>query len=146
MGKMTTINIKLLTTTGYVPSYATEDSAGVDLAAAEAGSIAAGERKLVGTGLHMEIPQGYEGQVRPRSGLAIKHGITMLNAPGTIDSDYRGEIKLILFNSSGEDFHYVAGDRLAQLVFAKVERATFTQVSELSGTERGIQGFGSTGK
>mgnify|MGYP003623479353 FL=1 len=129
-----------------MPKYETSGAAGVDLAAAEDGVIHAGERRLVPTGIFMEIPQRYEGQVRPRSGLAIKHGITMLNSPGTIDSDYRGEICVILYNSSQEPFHYKKGDRIAQMVFAKVEQAEFEVVESLEGSARGSKGFGSTGK
>jgi dUTP pyrophosphatase len=104
------------------------------------------ERALFGTGLYMEIVLGYEGQVRPRSGLAIKHGITVLNAPGTVDADYRGEIGVILINLSNEPYTIKPGDRVAQMVFAKYERVSLHEVDELSDTERGEGGFGHTGK
>jgi dUTP pyrophosphatase len=120
----------------------------VDLyAAVEAETaIAAGAWKLVPTGIAVSIPEGYEGQVRPRSGLALKHGIGLLNSPGTIDADYRGEIGIILFNFSDKPFTIHRGDRIAQLVFAKVERALFVKVESLSGTMRGPGGFGHTGR
>jgi dUTP pyrophosphatase len=130
-----------------VPHYQTEHAAGVDLYAAVDGSltIEAGRWKLVPTGIAVAIPEGYEGQVRPRSGLALKHGIGMLNAPGTIDADYRGEIGVILFNFSDASFRIRRGDRIAQLVLAKVEKAQFVKVDVLSGTGRGAGGFGHTG-
>ena len=127
------------------PSYATEGAAGLDVVAAEDFSLDAGERKAVPTGFSIEIPPGYEVQVRPRSGLALKHGITCLNTPGTIDSDYRGEVKVILANLGSERFSAARGERIAQLVPAPVLRAQFEEVSELSGTTRGSGGFGSTG-
>ena len=114
--------------------------------AARDGVIEAHDRALISTGLFLEIPEGFEGQVRPRSGLALKYGIGMLNAPGTIDSDYRGEVGVILFNSTDKPFFYKKGDRIAQIVFAKVLQAEFEQVEELSCTERGEGGFGSTGQ
>jgi len=104
------------------------------------------ERTLIPTGLRIELPIGYEAQVRPRSGLSAKHGITVLNSPGTIDADYRGEIKVILINLSNEDFTIKHGERIAQMVIAKHETALFTEVSEVSQTERGEGGFGHTGK
>jgi dUTP pyrophosphatase len=130
-----------------IPHYQTEHSAGVDLyAAGEAETVIdAGAWKLVPTGIAIAIPEGYEGQVRPRSGLALKHGIGMLNAPGTIDADYRGEIGIILFNFSGTPFTVRRGDRIAQLVFAKLEKAKLIQVDALSETARGTGGFGHTG-
>jgi dUTP pyrophosphatase len=130
-----------------IPHYQTEHSAGVDLyAAVENGEVIdAGAWKLVPTGIAIAIPEGYEGQVRPRSGLALKHGIGMLNAPGTIDADYRGEISIILFNFSGKPFTIHRGDRIAQLVFAKLEKAKFVEVDALSETARGAGGFGHTG-
>src|SRR5574342_608791 len=130
-----------------IPHYQTEHSAGVDLYAAVAGEtiIKAGMWELVPTGIAIAIPEGYEGQVRPRSGLALKHGIGMLNAPGTIDADYRGEVAIILFNFSSEPFTVRRGDRIAQLVFAKLEKARFESVASLSGTARGDGGFGHTG-
>jgi dUTP pyrophosphatase len=134
--------------TNELPAYETVASAGLDIRAhlEEMVSLQPFERKLIKTGLFLEIPQGYEAQVRPRSGLALKHGITVLNTPGTIDADYRGEIGVILINLSQEVFEIQPGDRIAQLVFAKVEQAEWTQVNILSETERGAGGFGSTGK
>jgi len=131
-----------------IPHYQTEHSAGVDLYAAveTEAVIVAGAWKLVPTGIAIAIPEGYEGQVRPRSGLALKHGIGMLNAPGTIDADYRGEIGIILFNFSDKPFTIRRGDRIAQLVFAKLEKAKFVEVDGLSETARGAGGFGHTGK
>jgi len=130
-----------------IPHYQTEHSAGVDLYAAVESEavIDAGTWKLVPTGIAVAIPEGYEGQVRPRSGLALKHGIGMLNAPGTIDADYRGEISIILFNFSDTPYPIRRGDRIAQLVFAKIERARFEKVDALSETARGAGGFGHTG-
>lgn len=104
-----------------------------------------GERKLVATGLSMEIPRGYEAQIRPRSGLAVKHGISMVNTPGTIDSDYRGEIKIIMINHGSETFTIKSGDRIAQMVIAPVVHAEIVEITELSRTVRGGGGFGSTG-
>lgn len=131
-----------------LPAYETVSSAGVDLRAfvPEIIVLKPLERKLIKTGLFLEIPQGYEAQVRPRSGMAFKHGITVLNAPGTIDADYRGEIGVILVNISNEPFKIENGDRIAQLVFAKFEQAEFDGVEVLNETERGAGGFGSTGK
>ena len=130
-----------------VPHYQTEHAAGVDLYAAVDGSVTieAGRWKLVPTGIAVAIPEGYEGQVRPRSGLALKHGIGMLNAPGTIDADYRGEIGVILFNFSDTSFSIRRGDRIAQLVLARVEKAQFVKVDALATTVRGAGGFGHTG-
>lgn len=130
-----------------VPHYQTEHSAGVDLYAAVDNEVvlAAGAWKLIPTGVAVAIPEGYEGQVRPRSGLALKHGIGMLNAPGTIDADYRGEIGVILFNFSEVPFSIKRGDRIAQLVFSKIEKAKLECVEQLSETARGAGGFGHTG-
>lgn len=130
-----------------LPSYETFASAGMDLRAnlSEPVIIEPMERALIPTGLFMEIPVGYEAQVRPRSGLALKKGITCLNSPGTIDADYRGEIGVILANLSKETFVVENGERIAQMVIAKHERAEWTEVEELSATERGAGGFGSTG-
>jgi len=130
------------------PAYATEQSAGVDLKAniqepIELGSL---ERKLIPTGLYIALPKGYEAQVRPRSGLALKHGITVLNTPGTIDADYRGEICVILVNLSKEPFLINPGERIAQMVIAKHETAEWEVVESLDETARGAGGFGSTGK
>lgn len=131
-----------------LPKYETGASAGLDIRANldEPFTLQPGERTLVKTGLFMEIPIGYEAQVRPRSGLALKKGITVLNSPGTIDADYRGEVGVILVNLSKNPFVIEDGDRVAQLVFAKVEQASWINTEELSSTERGEGGFGSTGK
>ena len=129
-----------------LPSYASEQAAGLDVVAAEALTLAPGARHAVATGFAIAIPHGYEVQVRPRSGLALKHGITCLNTPGTIDSDYRGEVKVILANLSTEPFDIVRGERIAQLVPAPVQRAAFTEVESLDDTARGAGGFGSTGR
>ena len=130
------------------PSYATEQSAGVDLKAnlAESVTLQPLQRTLVPTGLFIALPAGYEAQVRPRSGLAAKHGITVLNTPGTIDADYSGEIKVILVNLSQEPFEIVPGERIAQMVIARHEQVEWEEVDELDATERGAGGFGSTGK
>jgi len=130
-----------------LPFYNTEHSAGMDLRAhlPEALVLKPMERALISTGLFIELPEGYEAQVRPRSGLAIKNGITVLNTPGTVDADYRGEVKVILINLSNEPFTIQNGDRIAQMVIAKYEKITWNQVEELSDTERGAGGFGSSG-
>ena len=129
-----------------LPAYASEHAAGLDVVAAESLTLAPGARHAVATGFAIAIPQGFEVQVRPRSGLALKHGITCLNTPGTIDSDYRGEVKVILANLGAEPFDVVRGERIAQLVPAPVQRASFAEVGELGETERGSGGFGSTGR
>lgn len=132
-----------------LPNYETENSAGMDVRAhLPMGSIVIypGARVLIKTGLKLEIPSGYECQVRPRSGLAYKHGITVLNSPGTIDADYRGDVGVILINHGTSDFIIEPGERIGQLVFAKYERIDFELVQELEETERGEGGFGSTGK
>lgn len=132
-----------------MPAYETVNSAGMDLRAYLPDGelvIKPMQRALVPTGLFMEIPVGYEGQVRPRSGLAIKSGITVLNSPGTIDADYRGEVKVILINLSNSDFVIKSGDRIAQLVISKHEQMEVVEVETLSETERGTGGFGHTGK
>lgn len=131
-----------------LPKYATADSAGVDLKAAikEAITLAPLERSLIPTGLKIALPEGYEAQVRPRSGLAAKHGITVLNAPGTIDADYRGEIGVVLVNLSQTSFIIHPGERIAQLVAAKFEQIQWEETQALSETNRGAGGFGSTGK
>jgi dUTP pyrophosphatase len=132
---------------GFRPSYATAASAGADLRARLDSTlvIGPGERAAVPTGVRLAIPPGYEGQVRPRSGLALQHGVTVLNAPGTIDSDYRGEVQVVLFNTSSEPFHLDNGDRIAQLVIAPVVQAEFV-AGALAASERGEGGFGSTGR
>jgi len=130
-----------------LPSYETADSAGMDLRAAveKPVELKPGKRMLVPTGLKMAIPRGYEAQIRPRSGMAYKHGITMLNTPGTIDSDYRGEVKLLAVNLGEETYTINHGDRIAQMVIAPVCRATITETESLEETARGDGGFGSTG-
>ena len=134
--------------TNALPQYATSQSAGIDLRAnlAEPVVLKPMERKLIPTGLFIELSEGYEAQIRPRSGLALKHGITVLNTPGTIDADYRGEIGVILINLSTEDFKIEHGERICQMVIARHEQAEWIQVEELNETERGAGGFGHTGK
>lgn len=142
------MKIKIINKSNHeLPNYETIASAGMDLRAnlSESKTIKPLERSIVGTGLFIELPIGYEAQVRPRSGLSAKKGITVLNAPGTIDADYRGEIGVILVNLSNEDFIIQNGERIAQLVIAKHERADWVVVEELSETSRGEGGFGSTG-
>ena len=132
-----------------LPAYETKNSAGMDLRAYLPDGpviLQPMQRALIPTGLYIEIPEGYEGQVRPRSGLAIKYGITVLNTPGTIDADYRGELKQILINLSDQPFVINNGDRIAQIIFARCEQAEMVEVEELSETERGAGGFGHTGK
>jgi dUTP pyrophosphatase len=130
-----------------LPKYATPQSAGMDLRAniEEAFTLKPLERKLVPTGLFISLPEGYEAQVRPRSGLALKHGITVLNTPGTVDADYRGEVGVVLVNLSNEPFTVEPGERIAQMVIAKHEQANFVVVEELDETERGAGGYGHTG-
>mgnify|MGYP000432058534 CR=1 FL=1 len=128
-----------------LPDYATAGAAGMDVVAAEDVTLAPGQRHAVATGLAFAIPAGFEIQVRPRSGLALKHGITVPNTPGTIDSDYRGELKVILINHGAEHFAIRRGDRVAQLVLAPVTRASWVEVQTLDETARGTGGFGSTG-
>ncbi len=128
-----------------LPAYATDGAAGMDVLAAEHVTLAPGSRHAVATGLAVAIPDGYEIQVRPRSGLALKHGISVPNTPGTIDSDYRGELKVILINHGADTFEVSRGDRIAQLVLAPVTRASWLPVDELDETARGAGGFGSTG-
>lgn len=142
-----TIRIKRLRPTP-LPCYMTEHSAGVDLHAALEGGfvLQPGERALVPTGIAVEIPPGYEAQVRPRSGLALRHGITLVNSPGTIDADYRGEVGVILINLGSESFTVNNGERVAQMVFARCERAEFLEVEELQESGRGSGGFGHTGR
>ena len=129
-----------------LPSYASEQAAGLDVVAAESVTLRPGERHAVATGFAIAIPEGYEVQVRPRSGLALKHGITCLNTPGTIDSDYRGEVRVILANLGSDDFAVVRGERIAQLVPKPVLKARFSEVESLESTPRGEGGFGSTGR
>ena len=129
-----------------LPAYATNGAAGMDVVAAEDIVLGPGERHAVATGFAIAIPPGFEVQVRPRSGLALKHGITCLNTPGTIDEDYRGEVKVILSNLGSEPFEVRCGERIAQLVPAPVQKAEFAEVEELDETHRGGGGFGSTGR
>ena len=129
-----------------LPEYATQGSSGVDLRSSEDYIIKPFERALVATGIKLAIPAGYEVQVRPRSGLALKHGIIIPNAPGTIDSDYRGEVKVILMNLGREDFIIKAGDRIAQMILAPVAKISWEECAELEETARGSGGFGSTGR
>lgn len=145
------LNVRIRTAPGArLPSYATDGSAGADIYALipeESGiTLEPGERALVPTGLFMALPTGYEAQIRPRSGLAAKHGITLLNSPGTIDSDYRGEVKVIVINHGGEPYTIHSGERIAQMVIAPVSQAGFEQVMDIDETSRGLGGFGSTGK
>lgn len=129
-----------------LPTYATDGAAGMDLLAAKAMTVPPGGRALVPTGLCIALPEGFEMQVRPRSGLALKHGITLPNAPGTVDEDYRGEVGVILLNTGSEPFEIARGDRIAQAVFAPVTRAEWEEVVVLPETQRGTGGFGSTGR
>ncbi|MBQ4503144.1 MAG: dUTP diphosphatase [Alistipes sp.] len=143
------MKVKIINHSGFdCPSYATPLSAGMDLRASMEQSITLAplERALVPTGLFVELPEGYEMQIRPRSGLAAKHGITVLNSPGTIDADYRGEIKVILVNLSNNPFEIVPGERIAQAVVAQHAHIEWEQVEQLGATERGAGGFGSTGR
>ncbi len=134
--------------TNQLPQYATTQSAGIDLRAnlSEPITLKPLERKLIPTGLFIELPEGYEAQIRPRSGLALKHGITVLNSPGTIDADYRGEIGVILINLSDSEFTIEHGERICQMIIASHEQAEWVEVEELNETERGAGGFGHTGK
>lgn len=131
-----------------LPSYATNASAGMDLRAniSEKVILKPLERELIPTGIFIELPVGFEAQIRPRSGLAFKHGITVLNSPGTIDADYRGELKVLLINLSNQEFSIEPGERIAQIIFSKHETIRWNQVVELNQTERGSGGFGHTGK
>lgn len=143
---MATIKIKKLSTNAIIPSYQSDEAAGFDLHSIEDMLVKAHDRVLIKTGFAMELPSGYELQVRPRSGLALKYGITLLNSPGTVDSDYRGEIMIILINHSNDDFVIKKGDRIAQGVVQAVIQAKFELTEVLSETSRGEGGFGSTGK
>jgi dUTP pyrophosphatase len=143
------VKVKIVNHSPYpCPAYATPQSAGVDLRAhlEEPLVLEPLQRAMVPTGLYIALPPGYEAQVRPRSGLAAKHGITVLNSPGTVDADYRGELKTILVNLSREPFEIVPGERIAQMVIARHEQVEWEPVEELDATERGAGGFGSTGK
>ena len=143
------MKVKIVNHSPYpCPAYATEQSAGVDLRANLDAPVILQplQRTLVPTGLYIALPKGYEAQVRPRSGLAIKHGITVLTSPGTVDADYRGELRTILVNLSNEPFEIVPGERIAQMVIARHEQVEWEEVDQLDETERGAGGFGSTGK
>lgn len=140
------VRFKPLTNTAKIPTYKTEGSAGCDVFSDEDVSIGSSCRVMVRTGLCMEVPEGYECQVRPRSGMALADGVIVLNSPGTIDSDYRGENKILLYNTGSRTFDVKQGDRIAQFVFAPVTRATLVFAGELSETSRGTGGWGSTGK
>ncbi|HUW92855.1 MAG TPA: dUTP diphosphatase [Bacteroidales bacterium] len=143
------MKIRIVNKSGHrLPAYETTHSAGMDLRACinEQVKIGPMERKLVGTGLYIEVPVGFEAQIRPRSGMAIKHGITVLNSPGTIDADYRGEIGIILVNLSDVEFVINNGDRIAQMIFASHEKAEFIEVEELKASGRGDGGFGHSGR
>ena len=140
-----TVSFKRTSPDASLPSYARPGDAGMDLKSAEDAVVEPGARLLVHTGLAMALPEGYEAQVRPRSGLALKHGITVLNTPGTIDEGYRGEVGVILFNTGDTAFKIAKGDRIAQMVIAPVTRARIVETDDLGSTERGAGGFGSTG-
>ncbi|MDX9887871.1 MAG: dUTP diphosphatase [Anaerovoracaceae bacterium] len=140
------MRIKIVSRNGRLPQYETSGSSGMDLRSVEAVVIGPGERALVATGIFIELPQGYEGQVRARSGLAVKHGIGLVNGIGTIDSDYRGEIKIPLINWGTEPYKIEKDDRIAQLIISKYERINWELVEELGQTKRNEKGFGSSGK
>jgi dUTP pyrophosphatase len=139
------LKVKLINKDAILPFQANQGDAGLDLFASEEKLIKPGEAALISTGIILELPQGTEAQVRPRSGLALKHSVTVLNSPGTIDEGYRGEIKIILINHGKEDFKIEKQMRIAQMVIAPVARVNITQVEELSNSERGAEGFGSSG-
>jgi len=147
--KIISLKVKVINNSAHpLPAYATTGASGMDLRANLSAPmvLASMERVLVPTGIFLEIPEGHEAQIRPRSGLAIKQGLTCLNSPGTIDADYRGEVKVILINLSGETQQIENGDRIAQMVFQKVEIAELVQVEQIGTTERNVGGFGHTGK
>ena len=143
---MVQIRIKKLKQDALMPKKAYEYDAAFDLHSAEEVMLCAGERRMVGTGIAIEMPQNYHAEIRPRSGLAAKHGITVLNAPGTIDSGYRGEVQVILINLGKEDFLIAKGERIAQMLFSKVDAISFEEVDELTESARGAGGFGSSGR
>jgi dUTP pyrophosphatase len=145
---MEKIRVTCTSASGILPAYHSADASGADLRAylAEAVTLQPGERRLIPTGLRLQIPAGYEAQVRPRSGLAIRHGITVLNAPGTIDSDYRGEVQVILINLGQAPFRVQPGERIAQIVVLPIRQADFILQESIDDTERGERGFGSTGR
>ena len=143
---MAKIRIKKIRDNAVTPRYEHDGDAGMDLYAVEDSVLHPGERKLIPTGFQVEVPKGYEMQVRPKSGLALKHGITVLNTPGTVDSCYRGEVGVIILNTSDRDYEVNAGEKVAQAVIARVEKAVVEEVEELTETQRGAGGFGSTGR
>ncbi len=138
--------LEVISSSGILPEYKTKDAAGMDLSSNECVVLLPMERRLIDTGLKVAIPEGCEGQVRPRSGIAFNHGITVLNAPGTIDADYRGDLKVMLINLSNKEYTIAKGERVAQLVIAKYEKVVVVKVDTLSETARGHGGFGSSGK
>lgn len=140
------INIALIDPNAKYPKYAHEDDAGADLYSCENTTLPPHDRKLIATGVTMEIPQGFEGQIRPRSGNALQYGFTVLNTPGTIDSNYRGEICVLLYNTTDEPIDIYIGDRIAQIVFCKLPFISLVHADELSDSDRGSNGFGSTGR
>lgn len=143
---MSDVPVLITAAPGFEPSYARPGDAGADLRSTKSHSIPPGERELISTGVSIALPSGYVGLVHPRSGLALRHGVTVLNSPGTIDAGYRGEIMVTLFNSSRKTFEISAGDRIAQLLIQRVAQAEFIQVDFLPNSDRGQDGFGSTGK
>lgn len=143
---MVEVKVKKLREGAVLPKRAYQHDAAFDLHSAEEVMLKRGERKSVSTGIAIEMPQNYHAEIRPRSGLAAKHGITILNTPGTVDSGYRGELLIILINHGNEDFLVSKGERIAQIHFSKVDPVTFTEVDELTETERGSKGFGSSGR
>ncbi len=142
---MIKVKIKKIKDNATIPKYAHQGDAGVDLYSTEDYTLKPGERALVSTGIKIALPEGYEAQVRPKSGLAVKHGISVVNSPGTVDSGYRGEVCCIMINHGNEEFKIESGKKIAQMVFNKVEAAEFEEVEELDETTRGEGGFGSTG-
>lgn len=144
-GNQTVVLFKKLVPEAVLPSYATPEAAGMDIRSTQDVDIGPGKWAKVATGLAVQLPPGFEIQVRGRSGMAVKHGVTVLNAPGTIDSDYRGEIGVALINNGEQTFHVAAGDRIAQLVLGRAPQAQIEEAQELGSTDRGTAGFGSTG-
>ena len=143
---MAKIRIKKIRDNAVTPRYEHDGDAGMDLYAVEDSILRPGQRKLIPTGFQVEVPKGHEMQIRPKSGLALKHGITVLNTPGTVDSCYRGEVGVIILNTSDRDYEVNAGEKVAQAVIARVEKAVVEEVEELTETQRGAGGFGSTGR
>ena len=143
---MANVKIKKINSEAIIPKYAHEGDSGMDVYSINNYELKSGERKLIGTGLKVEIPIGYEIQVRPKSGLALKKGLTVLNTPGTVDSGYRGELGVILINHSNETYNIGKGEKVAQIILSKVEKMVLEETEELSSTERDVGGFGSTGQ